>query len=78
MKTKPWIWILCLLACCSCMPPSKGVKEAEGHEFIKRIITKEKKRACVSLKIGLYTFKKRKEKGGRVAFTCNAWQAEGK
>ena len=63
------IIILCVLALCLGMPPPPP------HSFDHRVHHSDgDKKVFITLNIGPYSFKKRREKGTRVTFTCNGCQ----
>ena len=63
------IVLLCVLALCMGMPPPPA------HSFDHRVLHRGgDKKVFIILNIGPYSFKKRREKGNRVTFTCNGCQ----
>ena len=71
MKLLPGICVLLLLTLVTTSP------QVPKHSFEKRVLSKPDggdKKVFVSFVQGPYTFKKRKEKAGRVIFSCNGCQ----
>ena len=63
------IILLCVLSLCLAMPPPPP------HSFDHRVHHSDgDKKVFITLNIGPYSFKKRREKGKRVTFTCNGCQ----
>ena len=53
-------------------------KEKKSQDKDGSLTTVTNKKVFVTLKVGPYTFKKRKEKKNRIQFTCNGYANEGK